>query len=173
MACGQKTFKLLWRYHQLLPGFLTNGHLPACRVSHACQLMIEWWWYDTGDCAQVSSHLPYRWGKLRETSSRRSLIKAVRPVIASNGVPSLQTRSVGSHSSQKGRRKERRKERGIVVYILTEVLLNILNYPNTHIRSLGTGDSKWPKLILKTPSISTCITSFSTYRILSTSLFWS
>jgi hypothetical protein len=39
-------------------------------------------------------------------------MKAVQPVIASNGVRSLQMRSIISHSRQEGRRKERRKRRG-------------------------------------------------------------
>jgi hypothetical protein len=32
IGCGQKNFKLAWRCHQLLSGFLVNGHLP--RVSY-------------------------------------------------------------------------------------------------------------------------------------------
>jgi hypothetical protein len=36
-------------------------------------------------------------------------MKAVRPVITSNGVPYLQMRSVGSHSTS-GREKEGKKE---------------------------------------------------------------
>ena len=31
MGCGQKSFKLVWRCHQLLSGFLVKGHLS--RVS--------------------------------------------------------------------------------------------------------------------------------------------
>jgi hypothetical protein len=35
MDCGQKSFKLVWRCHQLLCGFLVNGHLPSVsRQSH-------------------------------------------------------------------------------------------------------------------------------------------
>ena len=28
IGCSQKSFKLVWRCHQVLPGFLTEGHLP-------------------------------------------------------------------------------------------------------------------------------------------------
>ena len=50
-------------------------------------------------------------GKPRKTSARRPSDEgAVRPVIASNGVPFLQMRSVGSHSAS-GREKEGNKER--------------------------------------------------------------
>ena len=28
MGCGQKSFKLVWRCHRLLSGFLAIGHLP-------------------------------------------------------------------------------------------------------------------------------------------------
>jgi hypothetical protein len=28
IKCGQKSFKVVWRCHQLLSGFLVNGHLP-------------------------------------------------------------------------------------------------------------------------------------------------
>ena len=46
-----------------------------------------------------------------EENPRKPHEEAVRPVIASNGVPFIQMRSVGSHSMsrQEGRRKERRK----------------------------------------------------------------
>ena len=34
-GCGQKGFKLVWRGHQLLSGFLTRGYLPrVLRQSH-------------------------------------------------------------------------------------------------------------------------------------------
>ena len=50
-------------------------------------------------CAQIW-HLPYSWGKLQKTSARRPSDEgAVWPFIASNGVPLLQMRSVGSHST--------------------------------------------------------------------------
>ena len=47
----------------------------------------------------------------QKTSARRPSDEgAVRPVIASNGVPFLQMRSVGSHSTS-GREKEGKNER--------------------------------------------------------------
>ena len=49
-----------------------------------------------GGRAQISWHLPYSLGKPQKTSARRpSDGGPVRPVIASNGVPFLQMRSVG------------------------------------------------------------------------------
>jgi hypothetical protein len=48
--------------------------------------------------------------KTRKTSARKpSDERAVRPVITSNGVPFLQMRSIGSHSTS-GREKEGKKE---------------------------------------------------------------
>ena len=43
--------------------------------------------------------------KTPETSARRQSMKAVRPVIVSNGNPNLQMRSVGSHNTP-GKEKE-------------------------------------------------------------------
>ena len=60
---------------------------------------------------QISWHLPYSRGKPQKTSARRPSDEgAVRPVIASNGSPFLQMRSVGSHSTSR-REKEGIKER--------------------------------------------------------------
>ena len=50
----------------------------------------------------------------RKTSARRSSMKAVGSVIASNGVPYLQMRSVGSHSTS-GREKEANRDRATAV----------------------------------------------------------
>ena len=59
----------------------------------------------------MSWHLPYSQGNPQKTSARRPSDEvAVRPVIASNGVPFLKMRSVGSHSTS-GREKEGNKER--------------------------------------------------------------
>ena len=70
-----------------------------------------WQWNEPGSCAQFSWHLPYSWGKPQKTSARRPSDEgAVRPVIASNGAPFLQMRSVGSHSTS-GWEKEGIKER--------------------------------------------------------------
>jgi hypothetical protein len=38
MSCGQKDFKLGWRYHHLLSGFLANDHF--LRVSHQSLLIM-------------------------------------------------------------------------------------------------------------------------------------
>ena len=43
MGCGQKSFMLVRRIHQLLPGFLAKGHLP--RVSYQLRLSTN----DKGD----------------------------------------------------------------------------------------------------------------------------
>ena len=48
--------------------------------------------------------------KTPKNPARRPSMKAVRPVILSNGVPSLQMRSVVSHSTS-GIEKEAKKER--------------------------------------------------------------
>ena len=88
MGCGKKSFKLLWRCHQLLSGILAKGHLPW--VSHQL-LMIRVIRLCT-DLLAFALHL-------RKTSSRRPNEGAVRPVIASNRVPYLKMRSVGSHST--------------------------------------------------------------------------
>ena len=41
MDCGQKSFKLVWRCHQLLPGFLTKGHLPRVLRQSRRSVMIK------------------------------------------------------------------------------------------------------------------------------------
>ena len=111
-AAAKKNFQLVWRCHQLMSGFLAKGHLPRVSRQSGRSLMIrvimKWSW---GGCAQISWHLPYSRGKPQKTSSRRlSDEGAVRPVIASNGVPFLQIRLVGSHSTL-GREKKGIKER--------------------------------------------------------------
>ena len=68
---------------------------------------------DKGDNGMIlgAVHLPYSRGKPQKTSARRSSDEgALRPVIPSNGVPFLQLRSVGSHSTS-GREKEEKKDR--------------------------------------------------------------
>ena len=55
--------------------------------------------------------MPYGRGKFPKISARRPSDEvAVRPVIASNGVPFFQMRSVGSHSKS-GKEKEGNKEK--------------------------------------------------------------
>ena len=55
--------------------------------------------------------------KTQKTSASRQSVKAVRPVIASNGVSSLQMRSVELHSMS-GRKKEGKKERTGGIYTI-------------------------------------------------------
>ena len=63
-----------------------------------------------GAAQHISLHLLYSRGKSQKTSTKRPSDEgAVRPVIPSNGVPFLQMRSVGSHTSE--REKEEIKER--------------------------------------------------------------
>jgi hypothetical protein len=38
---AKRSFKLVWRCHQLLSGFLANDYLSECHDSHVCQLMIR------------------------------------------------------------------------------------------------------------------------------------
>ena len=123
MGRGQKNFHLVWRCHQLLSGFLAKGHLTRVsrqsRRSLMIRVIMKWSW----NCAQISWLLPYSRGNPQKTSARRPSDEgAVRPVIASNGVPFLQTRSVGSHSTS-GREKEGKKEgMGLVDHLLTNSL---------------------------------------------------
>ena len=105
--CGRKSLMLMWRCQQLLFGFVAKGDLhQVSRQSYN----DKGGWDDTGGCAQISWHLPHSWGKPRKTSARRQSLKAVLPVIVSNGDPYLQMRSVGSHSTS-GMEKEGKKER--------------------------------------------------------------
>ena len=39
MGCSQSSFMLVWRYHQLMSGFLANDHLP--RVSRQSPLSVN------------------------------------------------------------------------------------------------------------------------------------
>ena len=96
MGWGQKSFKLVWRYHQLLSELTT---CPEYYVSHVCQQMISviMKWYR--GCAQISWHLPYNWRKPQKISARRRSMKAVRPVIASNEISYVEITSVGLHNT--------------------------------------------------------------------------
>ena len=81
---------------------------------------------DKGDNEMIlgTVHMPYSRGKPQKTSARRQSDEgAVRPVIASNGVPFLQMRSVGSYSTSE-REMEGIKER-TEVYITSLVLLSM------------------------------------------------
>ena len=100
MGCGQKRLRLVWRRQR---------HLP--RVSRQSA-------NDKGDNeiyrVMCTDNLAFvlRLRKTPEQGGR--LMKVVRPFIASNGVPYIQMRSVGSHSTsgrEKNGRTEGRKER--------------------------------------------------------------
>ena len=41
MGCSQKSFKLVWRCHQLLSGFLAKGHYPRVSRQSRRSLMIR------------------------------------------------------------------------------------------------------------------------------------
>ena len=88
---AKKEFKLVWRYPKLLSGFLANDHLS--RVSRQSHLsandkddneMIPGAVHRSPDICLTAEE------NLGETSARRLPIKAIRPVIASNGVPYYQ-----------------------------------------------------------------------------------
>ena len=86
MGCGQKNFTIVWRYHQLLSGFVAIGYLP--QVSRQSRLSAN----DKGDNEMIQGavhiwYLPYSWENPRKTSARRPSLKAMRPVIPSYGVP--------------------------------------------------------------------------------------
>ena len=93
----------MWQCHQLLSGFLAKGHLlRVSRRSLMISMIIKW---SRGLCTDLAFSL-----RLRGTSARRpSHEEAVRPVIASNGVPFLQIRSVGSHSTPGEEKEGKRK----------------------------------------------------------------
>ena len=93
----KKSFKLVWRCHQFLSGFLAKDHL----LSVASVTSVA---NDKNDNEMVLGAV------YSLLYSRKPQLGAVRPVIASNGVPFPQMRSVGSHSSS-GRKKEGIKER--------------------------------------------------------------
>ena len=86
-----KNLWLMWLCHQLLSGFLAKSHLP--RISCQPRLsanneMIPW-------AVHRSPGLSYGCGKPQLGDP---LMKAMRPVISSNGVPYLQMTSVGLHN---------------------------------------------------------------------------
>ena len=94
MGCGKNSFKLVWRCHQLLSGFLPNDHLP--RVSWQSPLSAN----DKGD-NEVKPGAMHRSPRVYLTTEGNPgkpqpgdrLTNTVRPV-ASNGVPYLQMTSM-------------------------------------------------------------------------------
>jgi hypothetical protein len=96
MGCGPKRFKLVWRCHKLLSGFLAKGQFPeVSRQSLMIRMIMRGC---RGLCTDLLA-FTLQLNKSRETSARRLLVKAMRSIIASNGVPYLQLRSVGSHDT--------------------------------------------------------------------------
>ena len=83
-----KKCKIVWRCHQLLYGFLAIG--PLSRVSRQSILSV----YKDDEMIQRVLHRSLGFYLSPEESPRKPpigerLIKAVRPVIASNGVPCI------------------------------------------------------------------------------------
>ena len=79
---------------------------PLARVSRQSLLSTN----DKGDNEMLCRDLLAFTSQLRKISTRRPSMKSVRLVIASNGVPYILMRSVGSHSRSE-REKEGKKER--------------------------------------------------------------
>ena len=73
-----------------------------CRVSHIC-LSAN----DNGVKPGTVHRLQEFTLRLRKSPENLNLMKDVRPVIASNAIPYLKMRSVGSHTRQRKRTKER------------------------------------------------------------------
>ena len=96
---------LVWRCHQLLPGFLAIGYLA--RASHQTRLSTN----NKGD-NEMKQGAVHRSPGIYLTAEENPSLEtvAVRPVIASNGVSYLQMRSVGSHRTS-GRGKKGNKEK--------------------------------------------------------------
>ena len=98
----------MWRFHQLQSGFLANGRLP--RASHKSRLSTN------NDDNMAKPGVVYRSPGIFLTAEENlgksqlgdGLMKSMRPVIASNGIPYLQMRSIGPHSTP-GREKEGKK----------------------------------------------------------------
>ena len=95
IGCGQKCCTQVWRCHSSCSGSYPRATCSECHVSKVGRLMI--WvimiWYK-GLC--ISWLRYYGWENPPKTSARRSSMKGMRPVIASNGVPYIQMSSVGS-----------------------------------------------------------------------------
>ena len=106
MGCREKNLQYVWRCHQLLSGFLAKGHSPRVsrqsRRSPMIRAIMKWSW---GLCADLLAFALQPRKTLKTSARRPSEEGTVRPVIASNGVPYPQMRSVGSHSTW-GREKE-------------------------------------------------------------------
>ena len=97
MGCNQKNFKLVWQCHQFLSGFLAKGHLP--RVSRQSRRSLMKWTRRL--CTDLLAL------RMKKTPGKPllgdRLMKIVRPVIASDGIP--------LPPDVEGMEKERKKER--------------------------------------------------------------
>ena len=114
-------FKLVWRCHQLLSGFLIKGHLPQmsrqpCR-SLIIRVIMKW---SRGLCTDILAFAL----QLRKTSARRPFDEGVVwPVIASNRVPYFWMRSVRSHSSSGRKGREVERGSGVYAYVVFHKLI--------------------------------------------------
>ena len=68
MGCGQKSFKLMWRCHQLLSGLLAKGHLPRVsrrslmiRVMYLYSIMLDGWMHVCMECVCVCVCVFVKW----------------------------------------------------------------------------------------------------------------
>ena len=119
-----KTFQLVGRCYQLLSGILAKGHLPRVSLQSRQSLMIRVIMkLSRGLCTDLLAFA----SRLRKSLARTPSARAVRPVIASNEVPSIQIKSVGSYSKS-GREKESKRGKDMVMllsqYELKAVRLN-------------------------------------------------
>ena len=104
MSCGQKSIKLVWRYYQLLYGFLVKGHLPRVsrqsRLSANDRVMLRWYLALYTDLVALTLQLR----KTRKSSIKRPSISRFK------WGPSFQMRRYQCTACQEGSRKEQRKE---------------------------------------------------------------
>ena len=93
MFAAGKSFKLVWRCHQLLFGFLDRGHLP--RVSRLTVNDKR----DNNMIPEAAHRYPGNYLTAEEKAGKSQLghrlMKTVRAVIVSNGIPYHPVKSVG------------------------------------------------------------------------------
>ena len=118
-GCSQKSFTLIYQYHQLLPWFLAIGHLSReSRQSHLLsnnkddnEMILE--------AVRRSPGVYLTAGKnFGKPQLGNHLMEAVQPVIAANRVRYLLIMSLGSHKTS-SREKEWKSER-VVRYHFSE-----------------------------------------------------
>ena len=100
--------------------FIAKGHLPrvSCQSHLSVNDRIILRWY-RGLCTDLLAFAL----QLRKISAKKPSIKSVRTAITSNGIPSLQIRSVIYHSTS-GREKEGKNKNGQDSQELEEVSLS-------------------------------------------------